>query len=67
MEAGEHEYRLQPVAADTLVQSVVDEFSENVREKGYRLELSRSGSVPPIDDEAKANSTRKIKRILILF
>ena len=43
IEAGFHEFILEPLRAETWVQRVTAEFQEEVRERGYRVELEWKG------------------------
>jgi signal transduction histidine kinase len=54
MEAGAQQYRFQSVAPALIVRSVADEFSENVRGKGYRLETSTQDSLPFVRADREA-------------
>ncbi|MGH9387022.1 MAG: ATP-binding protein [Vicinamibacterales bacterium] len=43
MEAGFYKFMLEPVSAKDLVEQVTSEFGEEVRERGYRVELGWTG------------------------
>jgi signal transduction histidine kinase len=48
MEAGELQYRFEPVDAEAFVRDVVAEFQQEVSGLGYRIELHGNGALPAI-------------------
>jgi signal transduction histidine kinase len=54
MEAGAQQYQFQSVAPAALVESVADQFAENVRDKGYRLETAAPDSLPRVRADREA-------------
>ena len=54
MEAGAHEYRLEPLDVTALVRGVVGEFQEEVAARGYRVELSEQTSMSMVRGDQEA-------------
>ncbi len=48
MEAGELQYRFEPVDPEPFVRGIVSEFQQEVSGLGYRIEMHGNGALPPI-------------------
>ncbi|MBI4477780.1 MAG: hypothetical protein HY654_11440, partial [Acidobacteria bacterium] len=64
MEAGFYRFVLQPVHARELVERVASEFRDEVRHRGYRLELGWGGTGAPIIDADEAALGRALWNLL---
>jgi signal transduction histidine kinase len=54
MEAGVHEYRLEPLDATALVRTVVGEFQDEVAARGFRIELHDTDSTSTVRGDPEA-------------
>ncbi len=58
MEAGAREYRFESLEMESFFRGVVEEFAQQVRERGYRVEIAQQDHVPRVqaDQEALARA-----------
>lgn len=54
MEAGAHEYRMEWIDPGALVRSVSEEFGEQVRDRGYQIEIAARPNLPRVRADAEA-------------
>lgn len=54
MEAGAREYRFELLETESFLRGVVEEFAQEVRERGYQVEIAQQGHLPRVQADREA-------------
>jgi signal transduction histidine kinase len=54
MEAGAREYRFELLEMESFFRGVVEEFAQEVRERGYQVEIAQQGHLPRVQADREA-------------